>query len=88
MQQVMAGLIPSTCFPDIYLPEEIYLRIVDQHKERMYDCYDEVTNDDTMYPETHHYWTHQPFENPAITLNSTQNAETETKDEKSSDGKE
>ena len=32
MQQVMAGLIPSTCFPEIDLPEDIYLNIVDQHK--------------------------------------------------------
>ena len=54
----------------------------------MYDWYDEVINDDTMDPETHHYWTHQPFENPAITLKSTQNAKRETEDKKSSDGME
>ena len=31
-QQVMAVLIPSTCFPDIDLPEDIDLSIMDQHK--------------------------------------------------------
>ena len=58
MQQVMAGLILSTCFPDIDLPEDLYLSIVDQHKEHIYDWYNPVTNEDTMDPQTHHYWTH------------------------------
>ena len=49
-QQMMVGLIPSTCFPDIDLPVVIYLSIVDQHKERMYNWYNEVTNEDTMDP--------------------------------------
>ena len=51
----MAGLIPSTCFPDIDLPVDIYLSIVDQHKEHMYNWYNEVTNEDTIDPETHDY---------------------------------
>ena len=41
-----------------------------------------------MNPKTHHYWTHQPFENSAIPLKSTQNAKRETEDKKSSDGME
>ena len=41
-----------------------------------------------MDPDTHDYWTHLPFENPAINLNSTQSAETEMSDEGSTDGDE
>ena len=48
--------------------------------------YNEVTNEDTMDPDNHNYWTHLPFENPTINLNSTQSAETEKADKDSSDG--
>ena len=85
-QQVMAGLIPSTCFPDFDLPGHIYLSIVDQHNEHMTIWYDNVTNEDTMDPYTHDYWTHLRLANPDINFNSTQSAETETADEDSSDG--
>ena len=45
-----------------------------------------MTNEDTMYKDMHEYWTHLPLADSAINLNSTQSAETETSEEKSSDG--
>ena len=88
MHQVMAGLIPSTCFPDFDLPGDIYFSIVNQHNENMTKWYNEVTNEDTMDPDNYNYWTHLLFKNFTINLNSTQSAETETSGKDSSDGDE
>ena len=56
-EHVLAGIVPSTVFPDIDMPRAIYLYIIDHYNERMIKCLDEVTNDNTFHNSTHDYWT-------------------------------
>ena len=54
-EQVMAGIVPSQVFPDIYMPRSIYYYITEHHNEHMCKWLDAVTNEDTLHPLTHNY---------------------------------
>ena len=73
---------------------------MEHHNERMCKRLEAVTNEDTLHPLTHDYWTLKPlgdFDNESsansesvaedkTTIKANLNEETETDDEKSSDG--
>ena len=99
-EQVMTGIVPSTVFPDIYMPRAIYYYITKHHNESMCKWLEAVTNEDTLHPLTHDYWTLKHLDNfnnkssanselvaeDKTTIKANLSEETETDDEKASDG--
>ena len=60
-EHIMAGIVPSTVFPDIGMPRYIYYYIMDYHNEHIQKWLEAVTNEETLHSSTHDYWTLKPL---------------------------